>query len=236
VFYITHAASNHHGTQVDGRLWILSNQNNTIMKATTSKKASNRKPAKRAGTSKQEPQDDSSKLHKLFEEELKDIYWAEKALLKAIPKMIKKATSEDLIEALENHLEETEEHVTRCEQVFEIIEKTAQAKKCEAMNGLIKEAEELMTESDKGVMRDAAIISAAQKIEHYEIASYGTLRTFAATLGLNDAADILEETLNEEKNADETLTGVAESAINVKAANTAEGEEEEEAEEVEKEE
>jgi ferritin-like metal-binding protein YciE len=227
------------------------------MKSTTSK-SSSRKPAGRAsnGTkssangskssangskssangskSKNEPQDDSSKLHKLFEEELKDIYWAEKALTKAIPKMIKNATSEELIEALEDHLEETEEQVKRCEQVFEILGKSPQAKKCEAMAGLIKEAEELMSDSDKGVMRDAAIISAAQKVEHYEIASYGTLRTFAKTLGLDDAADLLEETLNEEKNADETLTGVAESAINVKAANTAEGEEEEEEEQVER--
>jgi ferritin-like metal-binding protein YciE len=200
------------------------------MKATksTASKTSGRKPASRSTNgSKQQAQDDSSKLHKLFEEELKDIYWAEKALTKAIPKMIKKATNEELIEALENHLEETEGHVQRCEQVFEILGKTAQAKKCEAMAGLIKEAEELMTESDEGVMRDAAIISAAQKVEHYEIASYGTLRTFATTLGLTDAAELLEETLNEEKNADEILTGVAESAINVKAASVAEGEEEE---------
>jgi ferritin-like metal-binding protein YciE len=195
----------------------------------TPAKASNRTPAKRASNgTKQEPQnDDSSKLHKLFEEELKDIYWAEKALTKAIPKMIKKATSEELIEALETHLEETEGQVERCEEVFEIIGKSPQAKKCEAMAGLIKEAEELMTDSDEGMMRDAAIISAAQKIEHYEIASYGTLRAFATTLGLSDAAELLEETLNEEKNADDILTGVAETAINVKAAQTDEEEEEE---------
>ncbi|HMJ67359.1 MAG TPA: ferritin-like domain-containing protein [Cyclobacteriaceae bacterium] len=201
-------------------------------KSTASKSsgASSRKPASRATNgSKQQPEDNSSKLHKLFEEELKDIYWAEKALTKAIPKMIKKATNEELIEALENHLEETEGHVQRCEQVFEILGKTPQAKKCEAMAGLIKEAEELMTDNDEGVMRDAAIISAAQKVEHYEIASYGTLRTFATTLGLEDAAELLEETLNEEKNADETLTGVAESAINLKAAKVGEEEEEEEA-------
>src|SRR5262245_4815269 len=130
---------------------------------TTASKSSNRKPQTRATNGshkKKETQDDSSKLHKLFEEELKDIYWAEKALLKAIPKMIKKATSEDLIDALETHLEETEGHVDRCEQVFEILGKPAQGKKCEAMAGLIKEAEEIMTESDEGVMRDAGIISA----------------------------------------------------------------------------
>lgn len=162
---------------------------------------------------------DHSKLHKLFEEELKDIYWAEKALVKAIPKMIKKATSQNLIEALENHLTETEGHVRRCEEVFELMGKTPQTRKCEAMYGLIDEAEEIMEDCDEGVMRDAGIISAAQKVEHYEIATYGTLRTFARTLGLNEIADLLEETLNEEKNADEALTGVAESAINVEAAN-----------------
>lgn len=213
---------------------------------TTSSKSSSRKTASRTNGShgktngstakkEKETQDDSSKLHKLFEEELKDIYWAEKALTKAIPKMIKKATSQDLIDALEDHLEETEGQVERCEQVFEILGKSPQAKKCEAMDGLIKEAEELMSDSDEGIMRDAAIISAAQKVEHYEIASYGTLATFAKTLGLNDAAELLVETLNEEKNADETLTTVAESAINVKAANTSEGEEEMEEEEVEEE-
>lgn len=215
------------------------------MKSTASKpaasksaapKAANRKPASRTtnGTQKKnEAPDDSSKLHKLFEEELKDIYWAEKALLKAIPKMIKKATSEELVDALEAHLEETEGHVERCEDVFEILGKTPQAKKCEAMSGLIKEAEEIMSESDAGVMRDAGIISAAQKIEHYEIATYGTLAQFAKTLGLDDAKKLLGQTLEEEKAADEKLSGVAESAVNVKAAQTAEGEEEAEEEEVE---
>lgn len=201
---------------------------------TTASKSTSRKPTSRAtngSNSKKEskePQDDSSKLHKLFEEELKDIYWAEKALVKALPKMAKKATSQELIDAIETHLEETEGHVERCEEVFEILGKNPQGKKCEAMEGLIKEAEEMMSEAEEGVMRDAAIISSAQKVEHYEIASYGTLRTFAKTLGLTEAAELLEETLNEEKNADETLTGVAESAINVKAASIAEGEEEEE--------
>lgn len=200
------------------------------MKSTTSKsKSTSKKPSSKAtnGSARNHSQDDHSKLQKLFEEELKDIYWAEKALTKAIPKMVKKATSEELIEALENHLEETEGHVQRCEQVFEMLGKTAQAKKCEAMEGLITEAEDIMEESDEGVMRDAGIISAAQKVEHYEIATYGTLCTFAKTLGLNDIADLLEETLNEEKNADETLTEVAESAINIKAAQTGEEEEEE---------
>ena len=159
----------------------------------------------------------NSKLQKLFEDELKDIYWAEKALVKAIPKMAKKASSADLVEALNNHLEETTEHVKRAEQVFEILGKNPQAKKCEAMDGLIKEAEEIMTESEEGVMRDAGIITAAQKVEHYEIASYGTLRTFAGVLGLDDAAELLEQTLEEEKGADEKLTEIA-SSINTEAA------------------
>jgi ferritin-like metal-binding protein YciE len=197
------------------------------MKSTASK-SNGRKPAAKATNGKAtngksngkhaQPENTTSKLHKLFEDELKDIYWAEKALTKAIPKMIKKATSEELIDALEEHLEETQGHVERCEQVFELIGKSAQAKKCEAMAGLIKEAEAIMEESDEGVMRDAGIISAAQKVEHYEIATYGTLAKFAKTLGLTEAAALLVSTLNEEKAADEKLTDVAETAVNVEAA------------------
>ena len=163
-----------------------------------------------------EPMD--SKLQKLFEEELKDIYWAEKALVKAIPKMIKKASSPELIEALEAHLNETEEQVRRVEQVFSVLGKDAKTKKCEAMDGLISEADSIISESEEGVMRDAGIISAVQKIEHYEIASYGTLRTFAQTLGLHEAVTLLERTLDEEKAADDKLTEVAEATINVEAA------------------
>jgi ferritin-like metal-binding protein YciE len=163
-------------------------------------------------------QDLSSKLGKLFEEELKDIYWAEQALTKAIPKMRDNATSQELITALEDHLAETQDHVMRAERIFEILGKQPEAKKCEAMAGLIKEAEQLMEESDEGVMRDAAIISAAQKVEHYEIASYGTLRTFANTLGMEEAVELLELTLEEEKNADITLSEVAETAVNIEAA------------------
>ena len=160
----------------------------------------------------------SSQLMKLFEDELKDIYWTEKALIKAIPKMIKNATSEELIGALTSHLGETVEHVSRVEQVFETIGKKAVAVKCEATVGLLKEAEEIMQECEKGAMRDAGIISAAQKVEHYEIATYGTLRQFAETLGLTEAVTLLETTLNEEKAADVKLTEVAVSAINMEAA------------------
>ena len=161
---------------------------------------------------------ESSQLMKLFEDSLKDIYWAEKALTKAIPKMIKNATAEELIDALEGHLEETEEQVTRCEDVFKSIDKKATAKKCEAMAGLIKEAEEIMKECEEGAMCDAGIIAAGQKVEHYEIASYGTLRQFAETLGLDEAVELLEATLEEEKSADEKLTEVAVSVVNIQAS------------------
>lgn len=160
----------------------------------------------------------SSQLMKLFEDELKDIYWAEKALSKAIPKMIKNATSQELRDALDSHLAETVNHITRVEQVFESIEKKASTKKCEAMEGLIEEAVAIMESCEAGAMCDAGIISACQKVEHYEIASYGTLRQFAETLGLTQAVSLLEETLNEEKAADEKLTEVAMRAINVEAA------------------
>lgn len=159
----------------------------------------------------------SSQLMKLFEDGLKDIYWAEKALTKAIPTMAKNATSQKLIEALKSHLAETENQITRVEQVFETIGKKATAKKCLAMEGLIKEAEEIMESSDEGAMRDAGIISAAQKVEHYEIASYGTLCAFAKTLGKGDAADLLQQILDEEKQADVKLSKIAQT-INVEAA------------------
>jgi ferritin-like metal-binding protein YciE len=160
----------------------------------------------------------ASQLMKLFEDELKDILWAEKALTKAIPKMIKKATSIELIEALNAHLEETHEQVERLVQVFGSIEKKPVAKKCEAMDGLIREAVEIMESCEVGAMRDAGIISAAQKVEHYEIASYGTLRQFAETLGLSEAVTLLSATLEEEKAADEKLSEVATEAINMEAA------------------
>lgn len=163
----------------------------------------------------------SSQLMELFENELRDIYWAEKALTKAIPKMIKKATSQELIDALTSHLAETENQVSRAEQVFESIGKKASTKKCEAMEGLLKEAESIMESCEAGAMCDAGIISAAQKVEHYEIATYGTLRQFAETLGLKEAVLLLEATLHEEKAADAKLSEVATDAINIEAAQEA---------------
>jgi ferritin-like metal-binding protein YciE len=160
----------------------------------------------------------SSQLMELFEDGLKDIYWAEKALLKAMPKLTKNATSEELIQALTSHLEETKGQVTRLEEVFTLIKVKAEAKKCDAMEGLIEEASSIMEECEKGSMRDAGIIAAAQKVEHYEIASYGTLRQFAETLGLTDVEVLLATTLQEEKEADLKLSDVAMAAINVDAA------------------
>jgi ferritin-like metal-binding protein YciE len=182
------------------------------MKSTTTKQAPGKKSLKTKA-------DAAQGLRELFETELKDIYWAEKALVKALPKMSKNATSEELINAIEEHLEVTKEHVERCEQAFEMMNKPARAKKCEAMDGLIREAQDIMESTESGVVRDAGIISGAQKIEHYEIASYGTLCAFAKTLGETEIADLLEQTLNEEKEADQTLTGIAESTINTNAAN-----------------
>jgi ferritin-like metal-binding protein YciE len=156
-------------------------------------------------------------LRDLFEDELKDIYWAEKALTKAIPKMVKNATTEELIDALNEHLEVTKGHVERLEESFKILGKAARAKKCEAMAGLIKEAEEIMEDTEEGVVRDAGIISAGQKVEHYEIATYGTLCAFAKTLGEDQVESLLHQTLDEEKEADQKLTQIAESSINVEA-------------------
>lgn len=164
-------------------------------------------------------------LRELFEEQLKDIYWAEKALTKALPKMAKNATAEELVSAINDHLEVTREQVTRMEEVFAVLGKKAQAKKCEAMEGLIKEGEEMLESTNPGAVRDAGIIAAAQKVEHYEIASYGTLVAFANILGEVEAADLLQLTLDEEKNADVTLTQVADNHINIDAAETHETEE-----------
>ncbi|MBE0390920.1 ferritin-like domain-containing protein [Flavobacterium sp. PL002] len=157
-------------------------------------------------------------LTELFVDGLKDIYWAEKALTKALPKMMKNATSKELIKAIESHLKETEDQIEKVEQVFKIIGEKAVAKKCDAMDGLIKEGESILEETELGVVRDAGIIAASQKIEHYEIATYGTLRQFAETLGHKKAAQILESILEQEKAADVKLTVIAVDAINLEAA------------------
>ncbi len=183
------------------------------MKTTANAKAGNSSRSESVTSRKS----DKTNLMKLFENELKDIYWAEKALIKALPKMIKNASSGELSEALADHLGETEEHLERLEEVFSLLEKKAVAKKCDAMEGLIKEGQSIMEDCEEGAMCDAGIISASQKIEHYEIASYGTLRTFANTLGLTEIAELLQRTLDEEKAADLKLTEVAVSFINFQA-------------------
>jgi len=156
-------------------------------------------------------------LNDLFEDELKDIYSAEKQLVKALPKMAKAATSDDLRSGFEEHLEQTKGHVERIERVFELLEKTARAKKCKAMEGLIEEGSELMEEKAEPEVMDAALIAAAQKVEHYEIATYGTLVTWAKQLGLEEAAGLLQDTLDEEKDTDMKLTQLAETEINAAA-------------------
>jgi ferritin-like metal-binding protein YciE len=163
-------------------------------------------------------------LHELFEKQLKDIYWAEKALIKAIPRMAKKAMNKDLISALENHTEETIEHISRIDKIFALIDKRTEARECLCMKGIIEEAEETMEETE-GVVRDAAIIASAQKAEHYEIAAYGTLRAYALALGLQKAADLIQQTLDEEKSADEKLTAIAVKTVNKEALEAGEGEE-----------
>ena len=162
--------------------------------------------------------DQSSLLQKLFVDELKDIYWAEKHLLKALPKMAKASTSDKLKQAFTDHLEATQGHVSRLEKAFELLGEKVQAKKCEAMAGLTKEGEGIIEDTEKNTLtRDVGLIMAAQKVEHYEIATYGSLAQLAKTLGKNAVADIMIQTLNEEKEADELLTSIAENNINAEA-------------------
>jgi ferritin-like metal-binding protein YciE len=161
---------------------------------------------------------EESALNELFIDELKDIYWAEKHLTKALAKLSKKATTDELRSAIDTHIEQTENQITRLDSVFESIGEKAVAKKCEAMAGLIKESEEIVESTEDGsITRDAGIISACQKVEHYEIASYGTLKTLAGVLGYTEAVELLDATLQEEKQTDELLTQVAEGTINQSA-------------------
>ncbi|RZJ65142.1 MAG: ferritin-like domain-containing protein [Flavobacterium sp.] len=159
----------------------------------------------------------AEELRELFVDGLKDIYWAEKALTKALPKMAKNATSQELTNAIDEHLAVTEEQIVRLEKVFGLLNEKAVAKKCDAMDGLIKEASGILEESEPGAVRDAGIIAACQKVEHYEIATYGTLAAWAKTLGEDEALDHLLATLAEEKEADETLTQKAYNTINFDA-------------------
>ncbi len=165
-------------------------------------------------------------LHEVFIDELADLYSAEKQLLKALPRMAKAANSDELREAFEQHLSETEEQVSRLEQAVEALGEKMKRKTCKAMEGLLEEAKEMMEEQKDSPALDAVLIAAAQKVEHYEIASYGTVCTWAELMGHDEALDLLQETLDEEKNTDERLTEIAETVANLEA-------EQEEAEETE---
>ena len=161
-----------------------------------------------------------SLLEKFFTDQLKDIYYAEQVLIKALEEMKKAATTEELEDAFEDHRKQTERHITRLEKIFQMMGQEAEGKKCEAMDGLIKEAKSIISETKQGSMtRDAALIIAAQKVEHYEIATYGGLVQLAITMDLHQAAEILDKTLQEEEDTDTTLTEIAETSINVKAEN-----------------
>jgi len=168
-------------------------------------------------------------LMELYVDELKDLYDAENRLVKALPKVAKNATSDKLRSAVEEHLEQTRGHVDRLKEIFENLGEKATGKKCAGMMGILKEGEEIMQEDYEGEAMDAALISAAQRVEHYEIAAYGTVRTWAELLGESEASDLLEKTLEEEKETDQKLTELAEE-INVQAKEQGEGEEGEEEE------
>jgi ferritin-like metal-binding protein YciE len=156
-------------------------------------------------------------LETLWVEELRDIYNAENQLLKALPKMAKKASAPELKQAFKEHLDQTREHVERLEEIFEKLDKKPTGKTCKAMKGLIEEGSEILEEDGEEPVLDAGIIAAAQKVEHYEIASYGTVRAWANMLGEEDAAEILQQTLDEEGETDKRLTELAEEIVNVEA-------------------
>jgi ferritin-like metal-binding protein YciE len=188
-----------------------------------------RTPTARSRGSSESSGGTNSQLEKFFIDSLKDIYWAEKHLTKELPRMQKVATTQELKDAIDEHTAQTEEHVARLEQVFERMGKKPQTKKCDGMDGLIKEGNTVVEETEDGSMtRDAGIIVSAQKIEHYEIATYGSLVSLANTMGQTEIAEILNTTLEEEKEADSLLSGIAENNINWEAEQEDKSEEEEE--------
>jgi ferritin-like metal-binding protein YciE len=156
-------------------------------------------------------------MEDLFLEQVEDLYDAERRLVKALPKMAEAATSQTLRQAFESHLLETEGHVSRLETVFRTLGQDPEAHTCDAMKGLISEGEDIISDIDQSSLRDAGLIAAANRVEHYEIAAYGSARTFAQTLGMTEAASLLEQTLQEEKKADQKLTQLAENMINDEA-------------------
>jgi ferritin-like metal-binding protein YciE len=157
-------------------------------------------------------------LNALFLDTLKDIYYAEKQIYKSLPKMAKAAQSDQLRAAFEKHHDETEEHIGRLEQIFELIGKPARGKKCDAIEGILDEGKEIMQEYDGAPALDAGLLAGAQAVEHYEISRYGTLKAWATKLEIKDAVKLLDATLAEEKKTDETLSKIAASAVNAEAA------------------
>ncbi|MEO7209684.1 MAG: ferritin-like domain-containing protein [Chitinophagaceae bacterium] len=197
----------------------MAKTSNTKKTTTTEKKSETKKTNGRMGIGAND-----SMLRDFFIDELKDIYWAEKHLVKTLPKMMKAATSSALKSAFKDHLDVTKTHVSRLEQAFEAMGKKAQAKKCEAMEGITKEGESIIEDTEDGTAtRDVGLILAAQKVEHYEISTYGGLHQLAITLGHEAVANLLEETLREEKDADSLLTDIAENNVNYEAAKEVEG-------------
>jgi ferritin-like metal-binding protein YciE len=162
-------------------------------------------------------------LKELFVEELKDMYDAENQIVKALPKMVKATSTPELQKAFEEHLGKTKGHVQRLEQIFKGLGEQAKAKKCDGVRGILEEGEELISNGKEGPVRDAGLIAGAQRVEHYEMAVYGSLKTWAAQLGENRAATLLQETLNEEKEADQVLTHIATVSVNTGAASAARG-------------
>lgn len=187
---------------------------------TTTKRKSTATIAKNVGAA-----EGDSMLQEFFEDSLKDIYWAEKHIVKTLPKMKKAATSQELKDAFDQHTEQSKGQVARLEQVFEILGKPARGKKCEAIEGITKEGESIIEETEEGTStRDVGLVMAAQKVEHYEIATYGGLAQLAETLGQSEVAQLLRETLEEEKETDMLLTTIAENGINYEAAEEVEAE------------
>ena len=172
-------------------------------------------------------------LNELFEDTLKDIYFAENEILKALPKMAKKATSEDLQQAFTDHAEETKGQVKRLDQIFKLLGKKPEGKECHALKGLVKEADELMAEAKSGPVLDAGLIACAQAVEHYEMARYGALSGWAEQLDMDDASELLEETLDEEKAADEKLSELADE-VNIEAEKDDDAEDDEEVDDADK--
>jgi ferritin-like metal-binding protein YciE len=159
-------------------------------------------------------------MDELFVDELKDLYSAERQITRALPKLVKAATSDELRQAFQSHLEETNGHVTRLEKAFEILGKSPKGKTCVGMKGVLEEGAEVLEDTDKGEVRDAGLISAAQRVEHYEMAGYGSARDFAKLLGQDEIAELLEETLEEEKAADKKLTSISKQ-VNAEAKSAA---------------